>query len=207
MSQINILHQHTETVESDTNAIGWDNILKWIIMLSEGRLHFFNLKKSKEAFSRMHTSRFSDSRGVSLQRPSLDRASLDRDPPYTETSCTETPLDRDPPGQRPPLGRNPPVETLPPQGTWFQRIPPHRRNIGPGSQTGSGIILRPPRGQTPVKTLSCPQLRLRAVNILQKYNIILKLAKWLIKFNLGTIQNVVQDTSSQRIVAWNGHCP
>ena len=49
--------------------------------------------------------------------------------------------DRDIPGQRPP-----------------------RRNMEPGSQTGSDIIQRPsPCGQTGVKTLLCSKLRLRSV--------------------------------------------
>ena len=59
--------------------------------------------------------------------------------------CTETPLDKDPPRQRPldkdPLGRDPQTET-PRQGPPGQRPP--GRNMGPGNQTGSDIIQRPP---------------------------------------------------------------
>ena len=40
------------------------------------------------------------------------------------------------------------------------------RNMGPGNQTGSDIIQRPPCGQTDTcETLPCPQLCLRAENI------------------------------------------
>ena len=45
-------------------------------------------------------------------------------------------------------------------------IPLPRRNMGPGSQTGSGIIQRPPMNRhIPVKILPCPKLLLQAVKI------------------------------------------
>ena len=53
----------------------------------------------------------------------------DRDPP-----------DRDPPGQRP----YPWTETPPPEVTWDQAQRPLGWNMGPGSQTGSDLIQRPP---------------------------------------------------------------
>ena len=86
-----------------------------------------------------------------------------------------------------PVGCIPPADrdTPPPspngqrpwEGTWNQAQNPilPRRNMGPGSQTGSDIILRPhPCEQndwnTPVKILPCPRLRLREV---------IKVKKWL----------------------------
>ena len=58
------------------------------------------------------------------------RASLSWGLPETENPWTGTPLDREPPDRDPP-GRNmvPEAEIL-------------RRNMGPGSQTGSDIIQR-----------------------------------------------------------------
>ena len=45
-------------------------------------------------------------------------------------------------------------------------IPLPRKNMGPGSQTGSGIIQRPPMNRhIPVKILPCPKLLLQAVKI------------------------------------------
>ena len=53
------------------------------------------------------------------------------------------------------------------EGTWDQgQWPPQRRNMGPGSQTGSDIIQRTPvknDWHTLLKTLPCPKLRLWAV--------------------------------------------
>ena len=64
--------------------------------------------------SRMHTAHFSD---------------LGEGSPYIglPVSLQRTPLDRDPL-----------------EGTWDQGRRPSRRNTGPGSQTGSDIIQRPP---------------------------------------------------------------
>ena len=64
--------------------------------------------------SRMHTAHFSD---------------LGEGSPYIglPVSLQRTPLDRDPL-----------------EGTWDQGHRPSRRNTGPGSQTGSDIIQRPP---------------------------------------------------------------
>ena len=53
-----------------------------------------------------------------------------------QTPWTENLLDRDPPGREPP------------EGTWDQEQRLPRRNMGPGSQTGSDIIQR----QQSVKT-------------------------------------------------------
>ena len=79
--------------------------------------------------------------------------------PQTETPFTETSLDRDPL----------------PKGTWDQTGQRPRRNMGPETETGGTwdqsarqevtSYRDPPRvdRQTPVKTLPCPKLRLRAV--------------------------------------------
>ena len=56
----------------------------------------------------------------------------ERGSPYIEPRI-ETPLGRDP------LDRDPSQE-----GTWDQGQRPPRKNMGPGSQTGSDIIQRPP---------------------------------------------------------------
>ena len=86
-------------------------------------------------------------------------------PPWTET-----------PRQRPPR-RNMESETQrhrPPEGTWnpqkereIRDRDPATRKMGSGNKTVSDVIHRPPppSGQTPVKALLCPKLRLRAVII------------------------------------------
>ena len=81
--------------------------------------------------------------------------------PRTETPWTEEPLDREPSGQKPP-GQRPPRQKMPRQRSPWTEIPwtevpcrengtrdrdPLRRNLGPGRQTGSDIMKRPPRGQ------------------------------------------------------------
>ena len=80
--------------------------------------------------SRMRTTRFSDSRGSLCRTP---RQGPPEQRPQTETTQTKTPwivthMDSDPLGQRPPR---------------WHRDPP-RRNMGPGSQTGSDITRSPP---------------------------------------------------------------
>ena len=103
--------------------------------------------------------------GTFRQRP------LDRDHPgqrpHRQRHPGQRPPDRDPPTQRP-LDRDPWIET-PMEGTWDQGQRPPRRNMGPGSKTGSDIIQRfpPPPEQNDwhmlLKTLPCPKLRLFAV--------------------------------------------
>ena len=99
---------------------------------------------TRKRSSRMSTACFSDLGGGSPWTETL----LDIDP-WTETPWTETPW-TDTPWAKTPLDRD-----------------PSKRNMGPGSQTGSDIIQRPPHlwteWQTHVKTLPCPKLRLRAV--------------------------------------------
>ena len=62
---------------------------------------------------------------------------------------TEFPLAREPPGQRSPWTETTLQTETPGTETLCTKIPtprqrPRRRNIGPGSQTGSDIIQRPP---------------------------------------------------------------
>ena len=48
-------------------------------------------------------------------------------------SVRETPLNRDPPGQRPHLDRDQPLDRDLPEGTWNQAQRPTGRNMGPDS--------------------------------------------------------------------------
>ena len=65
-----------------------------------------------------------------------------RSSPYREGGLPDrdTPLDKEttPVTENPPLIQRPVLE-----GTWDQAQRPPRRNMGPGSQTGSDIIHRP----------------------------------------------------------------
>ena len=84
--------------------------------------------------------------GVSLTEIPLDRdPPLNRDPSHP---LNRNPPDRDPPGKRPSAGQRPPPRQRPPEIPWKEhgardRDPP-RRNMGPGSETGSDFIQRPP---------------------------------------------------------------
>ena len=113
-----------------------------------------NLCKRKHS-SRIHTASFSKwGVGVSLQIPLLDR-----DPSWTETPPGQRPLlDRDPswtvttPGQRPLLDRDrlcprsvcPGAPGRDPLDIDPSDQRPPRKNMGPGSYTGSDIIQRRP---------------------------------------------------------------
>ena len=101
----------------------------------------------------MYTTRFSDL-GVPLQRPPLDRDPSEPEPRWTETPRKETPWTETTWEET----------TKKEHGTRDRDTP--KRNIGPGSQTGSDIIQKPPVDrQTSVKTLPCPKLSLQVVII------------------------------------------
>ena len=107
--------------------------------------------------------------------PDEDPLDLDGDPPgpgwiplQTQIETTLDP-DRDSPDpDEEPLDPDRDPQTLM-EGIWDEGQRPPRRNMGPGTQTGSDIIQRPPceqnYWQTDVKTLPCPKLHLRAVNM------------------------------------------
>ena len=77
----------------------------------------------------------------------------------------------------------------PPQTDPLDRDLPGR-NMGPDNQTGRDIIQRPPvNRQTPVKTLPCPKLRLRAVTIACKF-------AWTPKFYLAEVENSFDPASN-----------
>ena len=114
----------------------------------------------------MHTTCFSDSRGLHTETPPRQRPSLpplDRNSAWTESPFwIDTYLDRYPSGQRPPWqrplwkehgtkGQRP---ILPLEGTWDQAARQEVTLYTPCEQND---------WQMPVKTLHCPKFRLRAL--------------------------------------------
>ena len=95
-----------------------------------------NSAQNKEHSNRMHTTHSSLYGGLP-DRDSPGQRPSDRDPPG------QRPSDRDPPGQRPPELR-PPWTEIPWKENGTRDRDPSRRNMGPGSQTGSGIMQRTP---------------------------------------------------------------